>query len=382
LVAVQDLHGDIFFRMIQCEYAGVQRMKEPLMSSRGISIAILVAAIHLVGCVGDDGGSTGDDDGGPLGGSLTVSGEVVDFQTGTTIDSAASVTTSGLSPAPAVSTTGANFTITAIPENSAFQILAGAPPTHRSTFSASVVVIDADLTGIKAQAVSESYLATLSTAFGVTPTAAKGVLFVKLVNNAGLPQADVPGSQLLVGGGAIGPKFLDTDLTPQPNATKSSASGYAVFFEVPTGVVSLGVAAAPTVTLEMATSPINPGVITIAEAKVTQGAPTLPTNLSFSQDIVPIFAARGCVACHTGGGVGKDLGGLKLDGGDAAVYRELVEEKPNLRVNPAAPESSWVLQLPSREDPPDRHPNVTFASPQDPDYVKLLVWISEGALQN
>jgi len=352
------------------------------MSSRGISIAILLGVAHLVGCVGDDGGSTGDDDGGPLGGSLMVSGHVVDFETGDPIDAAASVTTSGLAPAPMVSTTGSDFQIGGIPENSAFQILAGAPPTHRSTFSTSVIVIDADLTGIKVQAVSETYLASLATAFGVTPTAAKGVLFVKLVNSAGLGQADVPASQILVGGGAIGPKFLDADLTPQPNAMQSSASGYAVFFEVPTGVVSLGVAAAPTVTLEMATSPINAGVITIAEAKVTQGAPELPSGISFSQQIVPIFTSRGCVACHTGGGIGKDLGGLKLDGGDASIYRELVDEKPNLRVNPAAPESSWVLQLPSREDPPDRHPNVTFASPQDPDYVKLLVWIREGAQQN
>lgn len=351
------------------------------MSSRGIAIAVLAGAIYLVGCVGDDGGNTGDDEG-PLGGSLTVTGQVVDFQTGAAITSAASVTTSGLSPAPTVTATGADFTIANIPENSAFQVLAGAPPTHRSTFSTSVIVVDADLTGIKAQAVSETYLADLATAFGVTPTAAKGVLFVKLVNNAGLGQADVPESQLLVAGGAIGPNFLDDDLTPLPNANQSSGSGYAVFFEVPTGVVSLGVAAQPTVTLEMATSPINAGVVTIAEAKVTQGGPVLPTNISFSQQIVPIFAARGCIACHTGGGIGKDLGGLKLDGGDASVYRELVEEKPNLRVNPAAPESSWVLQLPSREDPPDRHPNVTFASPQDPDYVKLLVWIREGAKQN
>jgi len=41
-----------------------------------------------------------------------------------------------------------------------------------------------------------------------------------------------------------------------------------------------------------------------------------------------------------------------------------------------------VLRLPSREDPPDRHPNVTFAGPQDPDYVKLLAWIREGARNN
>lgn len=351
------------------------------MSYRGFLLALSFGLVQLVGCASDDS-MGGDDDGGPLGGALTVTGQVVDFQTGAAITSAASVTTSGLSPAPTVTATGANFTITNVPENSAFQVLAGAPPTHRSTFSSSVIVIDADLAGIRVQAVSESFLASLAAGFNVTPTAAKGVLFIKLVNEAGIGQADIPGSDLVIAGGAIGPKFLDGDLMPIPNANKSSASGYAVFFEVPVGVVSLGAAAAPTVTLAMATSPINAGVVTIAEAKVTQGAPTLPTNISFAQQIVPIFTSRGCIACHTGGGIGKDLGGLKLDGGDAAIYRELVEEKPNLRVNVAMPESSYVLRLPSREDPPDRHPNVTFASPQDPDYVKLLVWIREGARQN
>jgi hypothetical protein len=51
-------------------------------------------------------------------------------------------------------------------------------------------------------------------------------------------------------------------------------------------------------------------------------------------------------------------------------------------VRVAAPETSLVLTMPSREDPPDAHPNVTFTSALDPDYLKLLVWIREGAKQN
>ena len=98
--------------------------------------------------------------------------------------------------------------------------------------------------------------------------------------------------------------------------------------------------------------------------------------------IVPIFQARGCVACPTGLGVGKDLGGLALDGSSNLIYKELVEEKPNIRVNLGKPEASLVLTMPSREDPPDVHPNGTFTGPLDPDYLKLLVWIREGAQQN
>jgi hypothetical protein len=38
--------------------------------------------------------------------------------------------------------------------------------------------------------------------------------------------------------------------------------------------------------------------------------------------------------------------------------------------------------MPSAESPPDAHPNVTFTGPQDPDYVKILAWITEGAPNN
>ena len=58
-----------------------------------------------------------------------------------------------------------------------------------------------------------------------------------------------------------------------------------------------------------------------------------------------------------------------------------VEPKPP-RVVAGMPEKSLVLTMPSREDPPDRHPNVTFNSPNDPDYQKLFVWIKEGAKLN
>ncbi len=48
----------------------------------------------------------------------------------------------------------------------------------------------------------------------------------------------------------------------------------------------------------------------------------------------------------------------------------------------ATPDTSLVLTMPSREQPPDRHPNVTFTSPFDPDYQLIRAWIAEGALQN
>ena len=339
-------------------------------------VAGLALACSLLACRDDE--LTIDE---TPGGAVTVSGRVIDFETGAALTSAASITTSGLVPAPTVVTSGSEFTISNVVANSAFQILAGAPPSHRTTFGPSIVVTDSDVDGVDVPVVSEAFLGRIAAGFGVTPTAAKGVLFVQLRDDQDQPLANIAGSNLIVTG-AVGPKFLSANLEPLPNATASTTSGWAVFFEVPTGVVALAQAAAPTLGIDMATSPVNAGVVTIAHATIAQGAQQLPANVSFSAQVFPIFKNRGCVACHSGGGIGKDLGGLHLDGGANLAYRELVEERPGLRVNLTMPEKSLVLTHPSREDPPDRHPNVTFASASDPDYLEILVWIREGATNN
>lgn len=340
------------------------------------AVLAMAVATAVVACGGDETSE-------PLGGSLTASGHVIDFQSGVTITAATSVTTSGLVPAPEVTTSGQTFSITGIPNNSAFQILAAAPPDHRATFSTTIVMTTSDVDDIAAPSVSEAFLGQLATTFGVTPTAAKGVLFVHLVDAAtGAPRAGVASSEIVGPAGSIGPKFLTADLAPATTATATTGSGWAVFFEVAPGAVSIARSATATVTLEMAISPINAGTVTLAEAKVTNGTVALPTNVSFATQVFAIFSARGCVACHSGNGPGKELGGLKLDGSANAAYKELVLERPNTRVQTATPEASLVLRYPSREDPPDRHPNITFASALDPDYLKLLVWIREGARDN
>lgn len=331
----------------------------------------------VAACGGDEAGTDG-----PLGGSLTVSGQVVDFQGGAPVEAGVSVTASGITPPPMISAQGSMFTITEVPENSVFQILASAPPSYRATFSQVVEVTTDDVSGIKAPVVQEAYLASLATAFGVTPTAAKGVLIVRLVDAAGAPKAGVAASNLVMTGGADikGPFFLDANGMPANGVNTSSASGLVVFFEVAPGVVSAGTAANATVTLDMATSPVAAGSVTLADATVIDGmGPTLPSNVSYSQQVFPIFSARGCVACHSGSGPGKDLGGLFLDGGANLAYRELME-RPT-RVVLASPETSSLLTKPLREEPPN-HQTATFQNANDPDYLKILVWIREGAKQN
>jgi hypothetical protein len=337
---------------------------------------LLVLALALAACGSDDSQPTDQ-----LGGSLTVTGTVVDFETSSPLNTA-TVTTAGLSPTPTVTPNGAAFTLDGVLEYSAFQIVASAPSTHRSTYN-SVAVTNADLTGITVAAVGDTYLANVAASFTVTPSASNGTLVIRLVDAQGNPKQGVAASNITLAGVAgASPKFLDASLAAAPGSTSSSTSGYVIFFDVPAGVVALATPANATATLDMPASPIVAGAVTLARATVTDGAPDpLPMNVSFSADVYPIFTARGCVNCHAANGPGKDLGGLTLGGGAMLVYKELVQDDPT-RVVTSAPETSLVLTMPSAESPPDAHPNVTFTGPQDLDYQKILVWIREGAQNN
>jgi hypothetical protein len=318
-----------------------------------------------------------------LGGSLSVSGDVFDFQSGAGVSGDVTIGTSSLVPAPSITTSGASYVLDHVPENSAFQILAGVSGTYRATYNATTEVFDTDVDGVKSYTVSETLIASLVTAFGATPMETQGIVFMQLVDSSGAAKANVAASNIVLAGvTGIAPKFLDANLAAAPALTASSTSGWAVIFNVPPGVVTLGTAATATATLAAPSAPVAANTVTLIRATVTDGmAPALPTNISFANDVVPIFTARGCVACHSANGPGKDLGGLQLDGGVMKVYKELTMEDPT-RANPLMPEKSLVLTMPSAESPSDPHPNVTFTGPQDPDYIKILVWLREGAKNN
>jgi hypothetical protein len=262
-------------------------------------------------------------------------------------------------------------------------VLAASAPTHRATIGPAITVTSADVDGLELPVLSETFAGDLATAFGVTPAASDGILLARVVDAQGAPVAGVDAAAFQIGnGGAVeGPFFLDENRQAAPGLAETSASGYVVFFALSPGLTGVTAADGSGLTLDMPLSPVVAGAVTLADVAVVEKAPGVPVAVSFATDIVPIFARRGCDACHSGGGIGKDLGGLMLDGSVNKIYSELVEERPG-RVNLLMPETSYVLTLPSREDPADRHPNVTFASALDPDYLLLLGWIQQGAQQN
>lgn len=351
-----------------------------------ISFGLFALVFSVAGC-GDDGGGGGTDaDGGvddiP---ALSLSGSLVDFSTGDPLTSA-TVSTDGLVPSPTVTVSGSTFELSGIPPFSNFHVLAGSPPNHRSTYSTVVLVEDADLSGITFEALSEDFIESLYTAYGVTETDGTSLVVAKLVDDQGAPLAGVAASAFALDAGTDGPYFLDADKAPDALLTESSSSGYVVVFNVTPGLASFVADAGANLTMLMADSPVANRAATLAEIAVTDGAIVIPTDVSFSQHITPIFENRGCVICHSGSGVGKDLGGLHLNGEANKMYKELVEEisdnHATARVDLGIPENSLMLTFPSKEDPPDIHPNVTFLSSADPDYLLMLGWIQEGALNN
>jgi hypothetical protein len=338
-------------------------------------------------CVAAACGGGGDDDDGSEGaGTYVVAGTVRDFLDDRPV-AAATVSTDGLSPSPAVSVNGSDFVLEGVPPYSAFHVLAGSPPGYRSTYNPVVEIANRDIEGLSLHVVSESYLGELQQAFGGAQEAGTGVLVGQLLDDRGAPRAGVPASAFAVPQGMRGPYFLDANRRPAPELQASSTSGYFVLFDVRPGLLAVRAQQDSGLTMAMAETPVAATAATLASVVVVEGTPiTVPSNVSFTRDVAPIFVRRGCQACHDGGGIGKDLGELHLNGAAEKMYRELTEEiSPTYgvtRVNLAAPATSLLLTMPSREEPPDAHPNVTFTGPDDPDYQLILGWIGQGAPQN
>ena len=347
---------------------------------------VVLLALLSVACGSDNSSDSENVDAGVE--TYSISGSAVDFETGAPIQTSVTVTTDGLSPAPAVTLTESRFEVNGIPPHSVFNLLVGSPPNYRSTYGASISIETSSLNDIQVEVASEQYLSDLADELGVAPATGMSVLFVKLVDEQQIPLAGVSANDMSLSEptGAIGPFFLDENKLGDVNAQESSSSGYVVYFNVSAGKTNLR-QEGNALTIEMPISPIANTAVTIGRATVRQGADDIPTNISFRDDIVPIFDDRGCTLCHTGGGVGKDLGGLFLDGGSVnRIYKEVTEEISDKfqtpRIDIQTPLMSLMTKLPSADAEPGTHPNVTFASPQDIDFRKIQAWISAGALDN
>jgi hypothetical protein len=292
-----------------------------------------------------------------------------------------------MTPAPTVTVTGATFSIAQVQPFSVFGLVVSAT-AYRTTYDPIVRIDGAALTGVHAVAVAEADLTQISSGFGVTPTAGKGIVLAHFVDAMGNPVSGIPTASIAVGGAAppTTPRVLASDKAPMMGATATSGGGYVVLYDVAPGPLALSATTASGYTFVAPIATVAADAVTLVDVVATVGAPKTPVGVSFTKDVIPIFSARGCVNCHSGGGIGRTLGGLMLDGGKPNVYKQLTQDvSPNfgtVRVNLATPEKSLVLTMPGYENPPDPHPIVVFASTADPDYQKIFVWIKEGAKNN
>ena len=107
----------------------------------GMRIILALLLTLPLGCShkSSSSGDPGSDPGGALDGgvsdgyfapsALSVSGHVVDFESGQPLSSPATMATAALVPPPNVSVMGANFTLDAVPPYSTFFLAAGSPWT-------------------------------------------------------------------------------------------------------------------------------------------------------------------------------------------------------------------------------------------------------------
>ncbi|YCM46698.1 DUF1549 and DUF1553 domain-containing protein [Verrucomicrobiaceae bacterium 227] len=106
--------------------------------------------------------------------------------------------------------------------------------------------------------------------------------------------------------------------------------------------------------------------------------PTFAGEISFKNDVMPIFMKGGCNAggCH-GAASGKDGFMLSLFGYDPeGDYYRLLEEFPGRRLNLAAPEKSLLLEKTAGTV---AHSGGDIFLPGHKHYQTILKWISEGA---
>jgi len=355
---------------------------------------VMTIAGLAVGCSFDPGGSSPTpeepaaepDAGGPVVVPfVAVRGQVTEFGTSNAIAASLEIEVVGLPGSPEVLVDGSEFTINDVPRQSLLSIRVVAQG-YRPTLSDAIVVGDADVDGLELSVVSDGYAESLAMEFGVEQSG--NLLIAMAGDDAGAPLPGLPKAIFELQGAptANGPFFLAADATPDVGLDATSDSGYVVFQNMPAGQVSLAAAPASAHTIVSSPVQLSAGEVAVRDAIVTPGELELPPNVSLSNDILNIFEARGCVDCHTRDGIGKDLGGLSLDGGTAHILSELTQDpSPRTgqpRVNTATPEASLVLTRPSAEYPADVHPYTTFNGYLDPDYLKILSWIYSGPADN
>lgn len=150
-------------------------------------------------------------------------------------------------------------------------------------------------------------------------------------------------------------------------------------------------------TFEEASISLNAGNVGVVTLYTNDNEPPIDL-VDFTTQVYPLFTTLGCVSCHYEngpGGVNNNNGYYAIYGGPNVtpedVYNNLVGPGTNCTVTNYVgnyrvclndPPASRLLTRPLLEDPPDGHPNASFADEYDPNYLLVKAWIEQGAVFN
>ena len=375
-------------------------------------VCAVVGTLALAACVGTVGGTQqGAPDAAPEQGTpdappaatIDVSGKTMDYFTNIALPSA-TYTTDGMTPAMN-GTSGADgsYKLANVPPASSFYVsVSGDPANYYPTRNDAVTVKDVSVMA-NLYAVTMNDMKRQYSTVGLTRTTGTGMSIINLVRNNGTPLEGVKPTDITLTDSAgkpvtgfMGPYFFGPNgdiqlVATVPVSTTYNGSARAAILDLPPGAYTLNVSylggtggggggGGTIMTMTVPIMSAADGVTLVSTANAP--APTAPpgaTPLSFATDVYPMLqraalGGQGCANCHNGTAL---AGGLAYDGAAGDVYTKIMAT-PNVVVV-ATPATSMLLSMPLYETPPDLHPNATWLTNLDPAYVKIMLWISQGA---
>jgi hypothetical protein len=350
----------------------------------------------------DAGTNPGDPDAGPPPvQALNVNGAVSDYWNGvlgTVIPvEGASVSTEGIDPQITTTTgTAGAYVLDNVPVGSVFYTSLTAPANFRATRTEPITVVDQSLTQDLYMVSDADADRQFVSAGNIIPDPLTGAFIVDMYRNngdpfVGLNPADL---ELLDALGqpviAMGPYFfgLGGDMLTNadvPQSLLALGKARVGYLNVPPGTYTFRInyldgQGLPALIDTMVTVS-GPESFTLARTMNGGGGGGGANNgaYDFMSDVYPILMTGaeggvGCKNCHRAGGLAALL---PFDGTPANTHA-LVIADPTI-VDLINPIDSLLLTKPLYEDPPN-HPNATFASIDDPNYVIIMTWITQGAI--
>jgi hypothetical protein len=182
---------------------------------------------------------------------------------------------------------GGQVTVEGILQQSIFRVRT-TTPTHETTISALLAVADEDVTNAIVEVVPPQLIAD---AYDTSRRLDResGVIVSRLRDIAdGAPMAGIAGDAFTIGETTV---FLDGEGAVSGDAPASTASGVALLLNVPAGLVELE-SALPEHYFDAPLARVESSGVTLVNIDVGLDPPPIPTNVSFENDVMPIFDDR------------------------------------------------------------------------------------------